>query len=100
MYKTLYLLIFSLLAQVSIAQDLTILKEHFSQLSQEKSSRISKEDLNKYYQESDAIVFLKSYLTPNNEKVKKEAIRLTTRIGANNVYPFTRQISGERRYEA
>ena len=71
MYRIISLLIFSLLAQVGIAQNLTVLKEHFSQLSQEKSSRISKEDLNGYYQKSDAIVFLKSYLTSTNEKIKK-----------------------------
>jgi len=38
MYKALYLLIFSLLAQVGIAQDLAVLKAHFSKLSQSRFS--------------------------------------------------------------
>ncbi|MEM9819456.1 MAG: hypothetical protein AAF985_00230 [Bacteroidota bacterium] len=91
MNKIFLSLLLSLLLYTGWAQDKTNLDHYFAQLAQGKKVELSRQALANFRQNAQVILQLDDYLYVESLAIKREALRLSLKIGAKHKHALSRQ---------
>lgn len=89
------LLFFCCTSLISFAQDNTI-KVHLNKLAKNQSSVITKEDMVKLYKDGGVVSSIEPFLQSGTDKVRREAVRLCAKIGANHDAVSSRRLASNQ----